>query len=78
MIAGGVVSVTSIFTVQSRFSVFLLSWQQSTIQLDPGNKEAVRAARRIKDKVAQAAKEDSPIRQVGCITHVILAPLWAY
>lgn len=35
-------------------------------QLDPGNKDAVRAARRIKDKVAKAAKENSPIRQV-CI-----------
>ncbi|CAM9855369.1 unnamed protein product, partial [Sphacelaria rigidula] len=33
------------------------------IELDPGNKDAVRAARRIKDKVAKAAKENSPIRQ---------------
>lgn len=35
-----------------------------TCQLEPGNKEAVRAARRIKDKVAQAAKLNTPIRQV--------------
>ena len=33
-------------------------------KLEPGNKEAVRAARRIKDKVAQAAKLNTPIRQV--------------
>lgn len=36
----------------------------AVLQLEPGNTEAVRAARRIKDKVAQAAKENSPIRQV--------------
>ncbi|CAM9970461.1 unnamed protein product [Scytosiphon promiscuus] len=33
------------------------------LELEPGNKEAVRAARRIKDKVAQAAKLNTPIRQ---------------
>lgn len=34
------------------------------LQLDPGNKEAVKAARRIKDKVAKAAKLNTPIVQV--------------
>ena len=34
------------------------------LQLEPGNKEAVRAARRIKDKVAKAVKLNTPIVQV--------------
>ncbi|CAN0361683.1 unnamed protein product [Ectocarpus sp. 12 AP-2014] len=33
------------------------------LELEPGNKEAVRAARRIKDKVAQASRLNTPIRQ---------------
>eukprot|EP00903_Cladosiphon_okamuranus_P017674 g16275.t1 len=33
------------------------------LELEPGNKEAVRAARRIKDKVAKAAKLNTPFRQ---------------
>ncbi|CAM9409161.1 unnamed protein product [Ascophyllum nodosum] len=33
------------------------------LELNPGNKDAIKAARRIKDKVARAAAENSPIRQ---------------